>query len=134
VNRRSDTAARLRAGDETVLPRRDQGPERALVRDLIDSRRNAGGAFLMVALLVLASYAVPSPVFKLAVLYLWMAVFALIVFDAVLIGLRIRRLVGERFPKSTQGTFRLTMYGINRTILPRRWRLPPARVAIGEKV
>ena len=134
ASRRTDTAARLRSGDETALPRRDQGPERRLVRDIVDSRRNAGGAFLLVALLVLVSYAVPKPAFKLAVLYLWLAVFVLMVFDSVLIGLRIKRLVAERFPKSTQGTVRLTLYGVNRTILPRRWRLPAAQVRIGDKV
>jgi hypothetical protein len=134
ASRRTDTAARLRAGDETVLPRRDQGPERKLVRDVIDSRRNAGAAFLVVALLVLASYAVPSPPFKLVVLYLWMGVFALMIFDSVLIGLRVKRLVGERFPDSKLSTVRLTLYGVNRTILPRRWRLPAARLRVGDKV
>ena len=134
ATRRTDTTARLRAGDESVLPRRDRGPERRLVRDIVDSRRNAGAAFLLVALLVLVSYAVPSAAFKLVVLYLWMGVFVLIIFDSVLLGLRIKRLVGERFPNTREGTVRLTLYGVNRTILPPRWRLPAARVRVGEKI
>jgi hypothetical protein len=134
ATRRTDTAARVRSGDESALPRRDRGPERQLVRDLIDSRRNAGGAFLVMALLVLVSYAIPSSAFKLVVLYMWIAVFALMAFDSVLIGMRVKRLVAERFPDSKQRTVSLVLYGVNRTILPRRWRLPAARVGRGDEI
>jgi hypothetical protein len=133
AQRRSDGAARMRAGDEDALPRRDQGPERKLVRDLVDSRRNAGGAFLLMAVAVLVSYVVPNALFKVIMFYLWMAVFVLMVFDSVLIGLRIRRLVRERFPKSRESILRLTLYGMNRSILPRRWRLPRAQVGLGDQ-
>jgi hypothetical protein len=133
AQRRSDGPARMRAGDEDALPRRDQGPERRLVRDIVDSRRNAGGAFLLMAIAVLVSYLVPNAVVKAIVFYLWIAVFVLMVFDTVLIGLRIRRLVRERFPKSKESILRLTLYGMNRTILPRRWRLPSAQVGLGDQ-
>jgi hypothetical protein len=133
AQRRSDGTARMRAGDEDALPRRDQGPERRLVRDIVDSRRNAGGAFLLMAVAVLVSYAVPSTLFKGIVFYAWTAVFVLMVFDAVLIGLRIRRLVQQRFPKSRESILRLTLYGVNRTILPRRWRLPRPQVGLGDR-
>jgi hypothetical protein len=133
AQRRSDGTARMRADDENALPRRDQGPERRLVRDIVDSRRNAGGAFLVMALAVLVTYVVPNTVVKAIVFYLWTAVFGLMVFDSVLIGLRIRKLVRERFPKSRESTLRLTLYGVNRTILPRRWRLPRPQVGLGER-
>ena len=132
AQRRSDGAARMRAGDEDALPRRDQGPERRLVRDIVDSRRNVGGVFMLGAVAGLASYAVPNMLFKVLMSYLLMAVIVLMVFDSVLIGLRIRRLVRERFPKSRESIPRLTLYGVNRTILPRRWRLPRAQVGLGD--
>jgi hypothetical protein len=132
--RRAETAERLRAGDESGLTRRDRGPERRLVRDIVDSRRNAGGAFLFVALLVLASYAVPSTRFKQLAVLIWMATFLMMVFDSVLVGLRIRRLVRERFPDTGQRTAALIAYGVNRTIMIRRWRLPAPQVAVGDKI
>ena len=35
----------MRAGDERYLLARDRGPERALVRDIVDSRRTVGTCF-----------------------------------------------------------------------------------------
>lgn len=128
-------AGRVRAGgDDSALPRRDQGPERALMRNLVDSRRNVGSAFLPVALLVLASYAVPGQAFKAVVLYLWIGTFALIVFDGVLLGRRVSQLMRERFPKTRQRTASLVFYGINRAFLPRRWRLPKPVVNLGDQI
>jgi hypothetical protein len=127
-------AGRARPTDDSALPRRDKGPERALVRNLVDSRRNAGSAFLVVAVLVLVSYAVPSQIFKATVLYLWIGVFALIIFDGVLVGMRVGRLMRERFPDTKQRTLSLVLYGMNRTILPRRWRLPKPQVNLGDSI
>jgi hypothetical protein len=118
----------MRAGDESALLRRDQGPERRLVRDIVDARRNMTSFFLLLLPVVIASNAVPAlgPVV--------LALLLLMVFDAVLIGRRVRRVVGERFPKTNQSTLRLTLYGVNRTILPRRWRLPKPQVRLGDTV
>lgn len=134
ATRRTESAERMRAGDETVLGRRDRGPERRLVRDIVDSRRNAGGAFLFVALLVLASYAVPSPRFKQVAVLVWMATFVLMLFDSVLLGLRIRKLVRERFPETRERMTSLILYGVNRTIMIRRWRIPGTQVKVGDSV
>jgi hypothetical protein len=131
---RVNARAAVRAGDDSALPRRDRGPERAMVRGIVDSRRNASGAFLWAALLVLVSYAVPSVVVKNLVFSIWIAVFGLIIVDAVLLGIRIGKLKKERFPQTRQRTAALVAYGMNRTILPRRWRLPAPVTKLGDKV
>lgn len=100
----------------------------------MDSRRNAGGAFLFVALLVLVSYAVPSTRFKQLAVLIWMATFLLMLSDSVLVGVRIRKLVRDRFPDTKERVGSLIGYGVNRTIMIRRWRLPGAQVNIGDKV
>jgi Protein of unknown function (DUF3043) len=134
VRGRADSQARVRSGDDSALPRRDRGPERALVRDLVDSRRNASSMFLVVAILVLVSYLIPNQAVKVAVLYLWIGVFALMAGDAILLRGRIRRLMAERLPDSKQRTGGLIWYAANRGFLPRRWRLPRPRVNLGDEI
>lgn len=131
---RATARAAIRAGDDSALPRRDRGPERALIRNVVDSRRNASSAFLWAALLVLVSYAVPSAAVKNLVFSLWIAVFGLLVVDGIVLGIRISRLMKERFPQTRQRTVALVAYGMNRTILPRRWRLPAPAVKLGDKI
>src|SRR5205823_3443859 len=58
--RRAEYRQGLRSGDDKYLSVRDRGPERALIRNIVDSRRNAGGIFLPVAFLVFAGYLVPD--------------------------------------------------------------------------
>jgi hypothetical protein len=107
---------------------------RGLVRDLVDSRRNAGGLFLLVALVVFAGYLVPNPRVRAFTVALWMTVFLILVLDSVWLGIRIRRLVRERHPESTERTGRLVWYGVSRSTMIRRWRVPAPRVTVGEKI
>jgi hypothetical protein len=65
---------------------------------------------------------------------IWMATFLMMVFDSVLVGLRIRRLVRERFPDTRQRMAALIAYGANRTIMIRRWRLPAPQVTVGDQI
>src|SRR3954451_12076876 len=46
---RSTARSAAAAGNEAYLPRRDQGPVKKLVRDVVDARRNVGSLFLVVA-------------------------------------------------------------------------------------
>jgi len=132
--RRVEAREGVRSGEEKYLPMRDRGPVRALVRDIVDSRRNAGGLFLPVAFVVLVSYVVPDAQVKALVLTLWMAVFALIVIDSVAIGIRIRRLVRERHPDTKERTGRLVWYGTSRATMIRRFRMPKPRVKVGTRI
>ncbi|WP_373688946.1 DUF3043 domain-containing protein [Verrucosispora sioxanthis] len=114
---------------------RDRGPERLLARNVVDSRRTVGTWFFGGALVVLigSNQAMP-PVIRLASNLLWGALALGVVVDSVLISRKIKKLVRERFPKSTQRMGSLYLYAIMRAITFRKLRTPEPRVAIGDQV
>ncbi|MCZ7436249.1 DUF3043 domain-containing protein [Micromonospora sp. WMMC241] len=114
---------------------RDRGPERLLARNVVDSRRTIGTWFFGGALIVLvgSNQAMPAPV-RLLSNVLWGALALGVLVDSVLISRKIKKLVRERFPKSTEKLGSLYFYAIMRSITFRRMRAPAPRVAIGEKI
>ncbi len=133
TGRRDEVKAGMRSGDDRYLAARDRGPVRALVRDIVDTRRNIGSIFLVVAALVLVGYIVPSPQVRTWTLSLWMAVFVLIIIDSFVLAARIRRLVRERFPDQAKARG-LVWYGVQRSTMIRRWRMPHARLRPGDPI
>jgi hypothetical protein len=132
---RAETMAGMRAGDERYLMARDRGPERALARDVVDSRRTVGTFFFAGALIVLiGSSAAMPPVVRVASNLLWALLAVGVVVDSVLISMKIKRLVRERFPQTTQRMGSLYLYAIMRSITFRKMRMPNPRVKIGEKI
>jgi hypothetical protein len=132
---RKEAMAGMRAGDERYLLQRDRGPERALARDVVDSRRTVGTFFFAGALIVLlGSSAAMPPQVRLASNLLWATLALALVLDSVLIGRKIKKLIRERFPKSTQRMGGLYLYAIMRSITFRRMRMPQPRVKIGDKI
>jgi hypothetical protein len=65
ASRIAQRAAYLR-GDESALPARDRGPEKKLVRNLVDSRRSIGEYFLPVIGFVLILSLIPIATFAVA--------------------------------------------------------------------
>ncbi|MFF5216207.1 DUF3043 domain-containing protein [Micromonospora sp. NPDC000442] len=128
---RAETAAEFRREGGP----RDRGPERLLARNVVDSRRTVGTWFFGGALVVLigSNQAMP-PVIRLASNLLWGALALGVVVDSVLISRRIKKLVRERFPKSTQRMGSLYLYAIMRSITFRKLRTPEPRVAIGDQI
>jgi hypothetical protein len=133
-DRRSEAREGMRAGDERYLTPRDRGPERRLVRDIVDSRRNAGVLFLLSAVVYFAGLLIPSAQIKAAITALWLTVLILLVVDSALIGLRIRKLMRERFPDSNQRLSSLIFYGATRATMIRRWRMPKPAVDVGDAI
>ncbi len=131
--RRAEHREGVRSGDTRYLPPRDQGPARALVRDIVDSRRNAGGLFLIVAVIVVIGYLSPNVQVRAFTVSLWTTVFILLVIDSTYLGFRIRRLVRERLPDAKDRTSGLVWYGITRATMIRRWRMPKPRIRVGEQ-
>jgi cation transport ATPase len=121
-------------GDESALPARDRGPRRRLVRDIVDSRRNAGSFFLVVAALVLVGYFIPNPAVQGYTVYVWFAFFLVIIADSVVLGRRIKKAVNERFPDHPESMRTLIWYGVSRATMIRRWRFPKPQVAQGAEV
>jgi Protein of unknown function (DUF3043) len=134
ADRRAEARAGLRAGDDRYLPPRDRGPERKLVRDIVDSRRNAGVLFLLSAVVYFVGLIIPSVQVKAAISALWLTVVILLVVDSTLIGLRIRKLMRERFPDSTEKLPSLIFYGATRAVMIRRWRMPKPAVEVGDPI
>lgn len=132
--RRSDAREGVRSGDEKFLPARDRGPVRRLVRDLVDARRNAGGLFLPIAIVVFVGYLVPDQQIRALTVSLWLTLFLLMIVDSVFLGFRIRRTVRERFPDGPQRTGALVWYGITRATMVRRWRMPKPQVHVGDRI
>jgi hypothetical protein len=132
AQRTSNRRAAL-AGDEAALPARDRGPVRKLVRDIVDSRRNIGGLFLVVAAIALVGTIVPNVTVKgLSPAFLF-GYFLVLVADSVVLGRRISRTVAERFPKDKRGRG-VVWYGISRATMVRRWRYPKPEVQVGAQV
>jgi hypothetical protein len=134
AGQRAATRAGAARGDESVLPARDRGPERRLVRDVVDARRNAGSAFLLVAALVLAGYFIPNRAVQSYTVIVWFLFFLLIAADSVVLGRKIKRVVNERFPDTTQPMRGLVWYGVSRATMVRRWRFPKPQVQLGAQV
>jgi len=132
---RTESRRGMMEGKEEYLLGRDKGPERALARDIVDSRRTVGTWFFVGAFLVLfgSNRAMPAIVQFVANGLFIFLVLALAV-DSFLIARRIRRLVNERFPKSTQRMGGLYFYAIMRAISFRRIRVPRPRVKIGQAI
>jgi cation transport ATPase len=132
ANRGSARAGAAR-GEDAYLPARDRGPERRLVRNVVDSRRNVGSIFMLTAVLLLASYAVPSMAARSWMFAAWFAFFVLVVIDSFVLGRKIRRAVAERFPDTKVRMRGLIWYGISRSTMIRRWRFPKPEVSLNSE-
>ncbi|MGY1603368.1 DUF3043 domain-containing protein [Geodermatophilus sp. SYSU D00815] len=131
ANRASARQAAAR-GDDSYLPARDRGPVRKLVRDIVDSRRNIGSLFLLVAALALVGTFVPNLVIRSYTSFVLMAFFAVFIVDSLFLSRKIKRTLAERLPdQSHKG---VTWYGISRSTMIRRWRFPKPDVAVGAEV
>lgn len=121
--------ARQLAGDPAHLARRDQGPLRAFTRDYVDSRRLFSNY-----LLLLFPVALLSEFVKLFVA-VEITLVLLVLLEGVFTGRRIMAMARERGiePGRDKATS-IGVYAIMRSYFPRRWRIPRARVAIGDKI
>ena len=121
------------AGDERAMLPRDAGPARRLVRDVVDSRRTLGVALLPVALLLVIAQVVKQPALLQVALAVWTATVVVVLFDLFVTGRRIRRTLGRELPG--QGRMRGHIgYGLLRSTVFRRFRMPPPKVTIGTQV
>ena len=119
--------AGARAGDDRYMVKRDAGPVRRLVRDIVDGRRSAGVLVLPVAVLLVASSLVGLPAVQAVITTLWLATLLAVLVDVVILTVLIRRRIRAEHPE----TGRLgghVAYGLLRSTVFRRWRMPPAAV------
>ncbi|NUT35890.1 MAG: DUF3043 domain-containing protein [Hamadaea sp.] len=131
---RSEAMAGMKAGEERYLLPRDKGAERALVRDIVDSRRTVGTWFFGSAFVVLLGTGTGNPTMVMYAQLIWFAIAVLTLVDTILICRKVSRLVRERFPKSTVKPRSLYFYAFMRAITFRRLRMPQARLKFGDPV
>jgi hypothetical protein len=130
--KRAEARAGLMRGDERYLPARDRGPVRAFLRDLVDARHNAGELLLPGLLLVLVLSVLPWYSARLLSSWLWLILVVTVVTDCVLLVVKARRQLRERFPDApTRGS---ASYVILRSMQIRRFRIPPPRVRQGTRL
>lgn len=126
----------LVTGDERHYPAQHQGPDRRLVRDVVDSRHNAGEYVLPFALVALLfplaiSFIAPEMYRSLSLVFIvimWGGI-ALVVIDCVLLRNKIRKALQERFGTVPSG---MVSYGILRSTNIRPWRMPKPKIKHGE--
>ncbi len=122
----------LQRGEQWALPRKDQGPVRALARDVVDSRRGVGEYYMIMVFALIVLLVLPSQSTKVVADAVVGALVLLIIAEGWFVGSKVKRLAAERFPgQSTQGVM---MYTVMRGISMRRMRVPKPRVNRGDKV
>jgi hypothetical protein len=128
---RSRRMEAMKRGESWALPRKDQGPVRALARDYVDARRSIS-EFYMIGILVLVVLLF-TPLRKSPVLdYLVLLLLLVILLESYFVGSRVIKLALQRFPgESTRG---IRMYAGIRGTQIRRLRMPAPRVKVGDKV
>ncbi|RBY85508.1 DUF3043 domain-containing protein [Blastococcus sp. TF02A-30] len=131
--RRSEARLGAARGDDSYLPARDRGPVRKLVRDVVDSRRNIGSWFLVVALVALVGTFAGDPMITAYATTVLMGYLLLLVVDSVVLSRKIKKAL-TRFPAGTEKTRGAVWYGISRSTMVRRWRFPKPEVELGAQV
>lgn len=121
----------VRRGDERFLPKRDAGPVRALVRDVVDSRRNGAVLLLPIAVVLLVAQVTRSQAVLNFATTAWLAGLLYVFVDMVLLSVTLRRRIRADFPDdSSRGNIG---YGLLRSTVFRRWRMPAPAVSPGRK-
>jgi len=129
---RARRTAALQRGEQWALPRKDQGPVRALARDVVDSRRGIGEYYMLMVVVLIVLLVLPGNATKLIADAVVVALLLLILVEGWFVSNKVKKLAAERFPgQSAQG---ITLYTTMRGISLRRMRVPKPRVSRGDKV
>ena len=119
----------MRRGDPSALPRRDQGPERKLARDFVDSRRMLSNFLLLLFPLMIISIQIPMLNFVV------LAIFLALLAEWYITGRRIKSLAAQRgIEQGRSGAMAIGFYAGSRAYMPRRWRMPAPQVSVGDKI
>jgi Protein of unknown function (DUF3043) len=122
----------LQRGEQWALPRKDQGPVRALARDVVDARRGIGEYYMFMVVVLIVLLILPGSSTKLIADVVVVALLALIIAEGWFVGNKVKKLAAQRYPgENTRG---IVMYATMRGISMRRMRMPKPRVDRGDKV
>jgi hypothetical protein len=134
--RRQEQNSRMRegmkSGDERFLPARDQGKVRGFLRDRVDSRLSMAEFLLPLLVLIMVLTYSGNPALNRFGQSLWMVTILLVTLDTVLLSLRVKKDLRQRFPdESHKGA---VFYAMLRAMQLRFLRLPKPRVKLGQRL
>lgn len=120
--------AAAKRGEAWALPRKDQGPVRALARDYVDSRRRVSEYYMYaVGALVILLF---IPALRLYADYVVLVIVVVMLTEGWLVGRAVIRLARQRFPaESTRG---IRWYSALRSTQIRKLRMPAPRIKPGD--
>jgi hypothetical protein len=124
----------LISGDERHLPARDAGPAKRLARDSVDSHFTIGQILFPLIFVVFILGIATSKMHVIADITNGLAFLSLAVMtlDCARSGRRAKLAVIAKFgPDEVRG---IATYAFTRSLLPRRFRRPPPRVARGAQI
>ncbi|HTK67827.1 MAG TPA: DUF3043 domain-containing protein [Pseudonocardia sp.] len=130
----AERRAKMDSGDDKSLLKRDRGPDKAYIRDLIDSRRHLMGLFMPLAGFVFVSLLVPFPKAQSMLSLFSMSMMIAMAIEGVLLGRQVTKKVRERFPDKEIKGLPTGWYAFTRASQLRRLRTPKPRVGYGDKV
>jgi TRAP-type uncharacterized transport system fused permease subunit len=134
--RRQEQNAKMReamkSGDERYLPARDQGKVRRFIRDRVDSRLSMAEFLLpLLVIIMILTYTGNEDLNRFGQ-SLWMVTILLVTVDTVLLVVRVKRDLKQRFPEeSHKGA---VFYAILRAMQVRFLRMPKPNVKLGQKL
>ena len=137
--------AGLEAGDERYLPIRDKGPQRRMVRDIVDARFTVGEFMIPLMFAVIIATFIPNyneldakgnptataATLQLTVLIALYGFFVIGLTDAIILGRQVTKKLQAKFGEVERG---VRWYAGIRAFQFRPLRVPKPRVARGEQI
>ena len=130
---KKEAAQMQRAERAKAMQARDNTPEKALLRDYVDSRRNLGEFLLPGMIVILGAsllYSIAPNISLIATVVMYLFILTVLI-DSFLMWRGFKRVLADRLPRSTPRG--LLMYAMNRSIQIRRFRMPAPRIKRGEQ-
>jgi Na+-transporting methylmalonyl-CoA/oxaloacetate decarboxylase gamma subunit len=122
----------MRRGDDSALPAKDQGPVKALARNVVDARRSIGEYYMLIVLLLIVLLFLHGQTVKFLAEGAVLVILAVLAFEGWYVSRRVKRLAAERYPgQSTRG---VTAYTVMRNISYRKLRMPKPKVKPGDQI
>ena len=123
-------------GDPRYLTKRDAGPQRSMLRDIVDARYFTMGEILMV-FMVISLFFIYTATTKTApivtvVSNIVLILFVLFIGDSILLARRSKKLLSKKFGKENVDKG-IWFYVAVRSMYPRFMRTPKAKVRRGHK-
>lgn len=136
IKRQREAQAAMDRGEEAYLMDRDKGEVRRFARDWIDSRRFLSNFVMPVAIALLVVMLIGNfnPEFAATASLVAMVLMLGFLVEGITTGMRVNKAARAKFPGTTETGFGLGYYAYSRSVQPRKWRTPRARVEIGASV